>query len=222
LTWAAVLQGYIECADEAVVVAGERFASFETHWYPTKRSEDMGYSGRLYPSEKTEDNPFAFRSSFGLPRVLQEVFRIGLPVANLDMHNSHYVSILDLLAPWDMDAATLFPTVQAVGTRRDEFMDDLRQAFPGRSKDDLKKQLIAIAYLCAPDAGWPQALRELHAEVTQIVRLHAERCPGDVAVARGWGVRRPEVTALASALVICSCLTTSANRCGLYLRARTR
>jgi len=148
LTWAAVLQGYMECAEEAVVVAGERFASFETHWYSTKRSEDMGYSGRLYPSKETEDNPFAFRSSFGLPRVLQEVFRIGLPVANLDMHN--YVSILDLLAPWDMDAATLFPTVQAVGTRTDEFMDDLRRAFPGRSKDDLKKQLITIAYLCPP------------------------------------------------------------------------
>ena len=124
----------------------------------------------------------SFRSSFGLPRVFQELFRIRLPVVNLDMHNSHYVSILDLLDAWDVDAADLFPTVHKVATRRDVFIDGLRQAFPQHSANDFKKQLIAIAYQCALNVGWPKALQDLHSEVARIIELHAKKCPNDIKV----------------------------------------
>jgi hypothetical protein len=134
------------------------------------------------------------RSTFGLPRLLQELFRIGLNVANVDMCSSHFVSVVELLETWGLDPCG-FPDVRAVALDREKYLSGFSADLPEHDRDALKILLISIAYQCAVDSSWPQPLKDLHAQLECIINMHTKRCPGEVATARSWGKKRPHITA---------------------------
>ena len=190
MTWATAMQEYIDkLLPDTLDWHGVKVASFYTDWYESDRSKQMGYEGRLQCDTVN-------RSSFGLPRVLQELFRIGLKVANLDQCTSHFISIMDLLAELKVDA-NQFPDVRAVALARDKYVSALKghPFIDGMDADEVKKLLISIVYQCKLNPNWPQSLKDLHAQIQHIVNLNARRRPADVAVAESWGKKRPKLTA---------------------------
>jgi hypothetical protein len=131
-------------------------------------------------------------SCFGLPKVLHSLFRVDVPVSNVDMASSHFQSMKELIADLGLELSD-FPNVEAIATDRKKYTASL--AMPGFSEDDLKTLVISIAYQCKFDRNWPTPLKHLHREVEKLVHLHAQKHPELVQVARGWAKKRPAVTA---------------------------
>ena len=91
LSWAEVAQGFIDKAEK-----DGSYGHFETRWREHERSVRLGLPGRLYNAATGFDGA----SAFGLPGVLLALFRLGMPVLNIDMVSSHYTGICELVESW--------------------------------------------------------------------------------------------------------------------------
>jgi len=192
-SWATATQEQLDkVKGDAAAWNGMLVGSFKTTWHETDRSGEMGYEGRLQSGKYCPEE----RSTFGLPRILQELFRIGLKCCNLDGTSSHYVSIVELIKIMGLNPDD-FPDVIAVAFDREKYADAIKDhAFmAGMTADDIKVLLISIAYQCMTNAGWPQCLKDLHMQIEHLVNMHARLYPAEVAVAKSWGKVRPKVTA---------------------------
>ncbi len=92
VSWAEITQIYIDKAEKEGA-----FGCFKTQWGEHARSVKLGRPGRLY---NRSQGKLDGASAFGLPKVLLSLFRLGLPVFNLDMVSSHYKGIMELLELW--------------------------------------------------------------------------------------------------------------------------
>ena len=183
LSWAEVLFAFAQKATPA-----GRFGHYQTVWQDNERSKEMDIIGRRYNLA----TGFEGMSCFGLPKVLHSLFRVDVPVSNVDMASSHFQSMKELIADLGLELSD-FPNVEAIATDRKKYTASL--AMPGFSEDDLKTLVISIAYQCKFDRNWPTPLKHLHREVEKLVHLHAQKHPELVQVARGWAKKRPAVTA---------------------------
>ena len=141
------------------------------------------------------------RSVFGLPGLLTSLFRIGLPVANLDQKSAHFVSIMDLMKELRLRPED-FPDCNAVAYDKAGWLARIADHgfFEGKDKDHVKTVLLSIAYQCRKDDAWPQPMKDLHDQIGSIVREHSRRYPERVSTARAWGKKRPDVTAFSYTL----------------------
>ena len=145
-SWAGVVDEYLSKAGNGEFYHGKRIACFDTAYWATERQEEMRLGGRLQSGLHDPDQ----RSVFGLPSVLTSLFRIGLPLANLDQKSAHFVSIMDL--------------IKDLGMRPEDF-PDCNAFFEGKDASDIKIALLSIAYLCRKNKAWPQAMQDLHDQV---------------------------------------------------------
>ena len=152
-SWTSVVQEQLDKVNDPVRWNGMKVGSFKTTWHETDRSGEMGYAGRLRSGKHCPEE----RSTFGLPRILQELFRIGLKCCNLHGASSHYVSIVELIKIMGLSPDD-FPDVVAVAFEREKYADAIKDhAFmAGMTEDDIKVLLISIAYQCQRNEGWPQ------------------------------------------------------------------
>ena len=105
----------------------------------------MKLDGRLQSGLHDPDQ----RSVFGLPSVLTSLFRIGLPLANLDQKSAHFVSIMDFVKDLGMRPED-FPDCNGVAYDKAAWLAHIADNafFEGKGAEDIKIALLSIAYLC--------------------------------------------------------------------------
>ena len=132
------------------------------------------------------------RSTFGLPNLLQELFRIALPCQNLDQKSGHFVSVVELVHDLGWDVKD-FPEIEAAAYIRAAFISCLQRdiRFSNWTADDLKTLLISIAYQCQLRTDWPEPLVRLHQRIECVVEANARLYPDRVECAKLWGKKRP-------------------------------
>ena len=206
-SWASAVDEYLSKACNRQFHQGTSIGCFDTAYWATERQEEMKLDGRLQSGLHDPDQ----RSVFGLPSVLTSLFRIGLPLANLDQKSAHFVSIMDLIKDLGMRPED-FPDCNGVAYDKAAWLAHIADHafFEGKGAEDIKIALLSIAYLCRKNEAWPQAMQDLHDQISAIVLEHARQHPDRVKTARSWGKRRPEVTAFSYAL--CSYERSDVNR----------
>ena len=168
--WAEVAEDYLSKAGDRQYHRGVSIGSFATAYWATKHSEDMKLVGRLQSGLHDAE----MRSVFGLPGLLTSLFRIGLPVANLDQQSAHFVSIMDLMKDLRLRPEA-FPDCCAVACDKAGWLARIadHNLFEGKDKGHMKTVLLSIAYQCRKDDAWPQPMKDLHDQIAGIIREHS-------------------------------------------------
>ena len=186
ISWATVVQNFI-----ARTTRVGSYGWFDTQFVDNSRSVALDLPGRMY--NLVDNNKLDGMSSFGLPRILQELFRIGMPMANMDQVSAHFQSLKDLVMSWSSTDSD-YPNIFAIAADRKGYQ--ARCAILGKTDGDMKVLLISIAYQCERHHSWPQALRDLHFEISSVVHRLARQQPEKLKLVRSWGKKRPAVTLL--------------------------
>jgi hypothetical protein len=184
LSWAEVAESFLKRATKV-----GNFGWINTTFKDNLRAQELNLPGRMYNlvNPETMDG----MTTFGLPKILQELFRIGMPMANMDHMSAHFQSAKELAQSWGKTAND-YPNIFAVAADRKAYQHAV--AIAGMTEDDMKTLLISIAYLCARSNNWPAPLQALHDEFNSMVQELAHRQPDQLAKVRTWGKQRPAVT----------------------------
>ena len=160
--WAEVVEEYLSKVSDRQNIGGISIRSFPTAYRETKHSVEMKLDGRLQSGLYDPE----LRSVFGLPGLLTSLFRIGLPLANLDQKGAHFVSIMNLVKELGL-RPDAYPDCNAVAYDKAAWLGHIagHEFFGGKDKDRVKTTLLSIAYQCRRDEAWPQPMKDLHDQI---------------------------------------------------------